>query len=178
MTRKFFKRELLVLALILTGFIMTGCVSVHSTETRSSPSEHKTTHNAVRIRLEHVAINVEDPVEMAKWYCENLGMKIVRKGPPPINMHFISDAGDNMMLEIYTNPPDAVPNYRSMDPLMLHIAFMVDDVKKTRRRLVSAGATAVGEVTVTDSGDELAMLRDPWGVPIQFVKRANPMLSH
>jgi len=178
MTRKFVKRELLVLALILTGFIMAGCVAVHTTETHSSPSEHKTIHNANRIRLEHVAINVEDPVEMAKWYCENLGMKIVRKGPPPINMHFISDAGDNMMLEVYNNPPDAVPNYRSMDPLMLHIAFMVDDVKGTRRKLVAAGATVAGEVTVTDSGDELAMLRDPWGVPIQFVKRANPMLSN
>jgi glyoxylase I family protein len=131
-----------------------------------------------RIRLEHVAINVEDPVSMAKWYGQNLGMKVVRKGPPPINMHFISDAGGNMMLEIYHNPPDAVPNYNSMDPLLLHIAFMVDDVKGIREKLTAAGATAVGEVTVTPSGDELAMLRDPWGVAIQFVKRAKPMLRH
>jgi len=33
-------------------------------------------------------------------------------------------------------------------------------------------------VTTTDSGDELVMLRDPWGVSIQFLKRADPMLSH
>ena len=83
-----------------------------------------------------------------------------------------------MMLEVYHNPPDAVPDYASMDPLTLHIAFIVDDVEETSRKLVAAGATAAGEMTVTDSGDELAMLRDPWGVPIQFVKRANPMLSH
>jgi len=178
MTRKFVKREILLLVLIMAGFTMAGCVAVHSTETHSSPSERKTTHNAGRIRLEHVAINVEDPVEMAKWYCENLGMKVIRQGPAPVNMRFISDAGGNMMLELYHNPPDAVPDYRSMDPLMLHIAFMVDDVKGTLRRLVAAGATVAGEVTVTGSGDELAMLRDPWGVPIQFVKRANPMLSH
>jgi len=131
-----------------------------------------------RIRLEHVAINVEDPVSMAKWYGHNLGMKVVRKGPPPINMHFISDAGGNMMLEIYHNPPDAVPDYASMDPLLLHIAFMVDDVKGIREKLIAAGATAVGEVTITPAGDELAMLRDPWGVAIQFVKRAEPMLSN
>jgi glyoxylase I family protein len=115
---------------------------------------------------------------MAKWYCENLGMKIVRKGPPPINMHFISDAGANMMLEIYHNPPDAVPDYASMNPLMLHIAFMVDDVKGTCRKLIAAGATVATQAATTDSGDELAMLRDPWGVPIQIVKRANPMLSY
>jgi len=173
--------KLSVLALIIAGFTMAGCVSVHTTKTQSSPAparEHKTTQNVNRIRLEHVAINVENPVEMAKWYCENLGMKIVRKGPPPVNMRFISDAGGNMMLELYHNPPDAVPDYASMDPLMLHIAFMVDDVKGTCRKLVAAGATVAGEVTVTDSGDELAMLRDPWGVSIQFLKRANPMLSH
>lgn len=178
MTCKFVKRKLSVLVLILAGFTMAGCVAVHTTETHSSPSEHKTKQNADRIRLEHVAINVENPVAMAKWYCENLGMKIVRQGPPPVNMRFISDAGGNMMLELYNNPPDAVPDYASMDPLMLHIAFMVDDVKGTCRKLIAAGATVASEVTVTDSGDELAMLRDPWGVSIQFLKRAKPMLSH
>jgi catechol 2,3-dioxygenase-like lactoylglutathione lyase family enzyme len=178
MTCKFVKRKLSVLALILAGFTMAGCVAVHTTETHSSPSEHKTTQNADRIRLEHVAINVENPVAMAKWYCENLGMKIVRQGPPPVNMRFISDAGGNMMLELYNNPPDAVPDYASMDPLMLHIAFMVDDVKGTCRKLIAAGATIASEIVVTDSGDELAMLRDPWGVSIQFLKRAKPMLSH
>ena len=178
MIRNFVKRKLCVLVLILAGFTMAGCVSVHSTETHSKPSEHKTTQNADRIRLEYVAINVENPVEMAKWYCENLGMRVVRQGPPPINMRFISDAGGNMMLELYHNPPDAVPDYASMDPLMLHIAFMVDDVKGTCRKLVAAGATVASEVSVTDSGDEIAMLRDPRGVPIQFLKRANPMLSH
>ena len=82
------------------------------------------------------------------------------------------------MLELYNNQPHAVPDYASMDPLMLNIAFMVDDVKGTCRKLVAAGATIASEITVTDSGDELAMLRDPWGVPIQFLKRAEPMLSH
>jgi len=55
---------------------------------------------------------------------------------------------------------------------------MVDDVKGTYRKLIAAGATVAGEVTVTGSGDELVMLRDPWGVSIQFLKRADPMLSH
>jgi uncharacterized glyoxalase superfamily protein PhnB len=130
-----------------------------------------------RIRLEHVAINVEDPVGMAKWYGQNLGMKVVRKGPPPISMHFVSDAGANMMLELYNNPPDAVPDYASMNTLSLHISFMVDDVKAMREKLIAAGATPAGEITITPSGDELAMLRDPWGVPIQFVKRSKPMLA-
>jgi glyoxylase I family protein len=179
MTSKFARLNLTVFTLILAGFTMVGCVSVHTTKTHNSPSEvrkHQTIQNTNRIRLEHVAINVENPELMAKWYCENLGMKIIRQGHAPVNMRFISDAGANMMLEIYHNPADAVPDYASMDPLTLHIAFMVDDVRETCRKLVAAGATVAGEVSVTDSGDELAMLRDPWGIPIQILKRANPML--
>jgi glyoxylase I family protein len=130
-----------------------------------------------RIRLEHVAINVDDPAAMARWYSENLRMKIIRKGPPPINARFVCDEQENMMLELYTNPPDAVPDYRSMNPLVFHIAFMVDDVGEVCRKLVAAGATIVNNVSTTPDGDEIAILRDPWGVPIQFLKRAEPMVS-
>jgi glyoxylase I family protein len=128
------------------------------------------------VRLEHVALNVTDPAKMAQWYVDNLGMKVLREGPPPVNMRFIADSGGNMMLELYHNPPDAVPNYASMDPLLLHVAFMVEDVEAVRQKLIAAGATPVGEITVTPAGDKLAMLRDPWGLAIQFVHRAEPMM--
>ena len=129
-----------------------------------------------RVRLEHVGLNVADPIKAAQWYVDNLGMKILREAPAPANTRFLGDAGGNMMLEIYHNPPEAVPNYASMDPLLLHVAFMVDDVDAIRSKLLAAGATPVGEVTTTPAGDKLAMLRDPWGLAIQFVHRADPML--
>ncbi len=181
MTMKFVTRSQLAAMLVPAVMTISGCSIVyHESDDRAGGCEGDKEYRAIKadksIRLEHVAINVEDPVAMAKWYCENLGMKIVRKGPPPVNGHFISDAGGNMMLEIYHNPPDAVPDYASMNPLLLHIAFMVDDVKEISRKLVAAGATIATDVTTTDAGDELVMLRDPWGVPIQFLKRAEPML--
>jgi glyoxylase I family protein len=129
-----------------------------------------------RIRLEHIGLNVVDPVKAAQWYVDNLGMKILREGPPPVNGRFLADSAGNMMLELYHNPPDAVPNYAAMDPLLLHVAFLVDDVDAIRTKLMAAGATPVGEVTTTEAGDKLAMLRDPWGLAIQFVHRADPML--
>ncbi len=131
-----------------------------------------------RIRLEHVALNVADPVKMAQWYVDHLGMKILREGPAPANARFLADGDGNMMLELYHNPPEAVPNYASMDPLVLHIAFMVDDVEAIRSKLLAAGATATDEITITPAGDKITMLRDPWGLAIQFIHRANPMLSH
>ena len=130
-----------------------------------------------RVRLEHIGLNVADPIKAAQWYVDNLGMKVLREAPAPANTRFLGDAGGNMMIEIYHNPPEAVPNYAAMDPLLLHVAFMVDDVEALRSRLIAAGATPVGEVTTTPAGDKLAMLRDPWGLAIQFVHRADPMLT-
>lgn len=165
--------RLSMVVLVFAVLILAGC----GTESVTTKDEgFASAERMNRIRLEHVAINVEDPAAMAKWYCENLGMKIIRKGPSPANMRFISDAGGNMMLELYNNPPDAVPDYPSMDPLSLHIAFMVDDVKTITKKLIAAGATVAVDMNVTPAGDELIILRDPWGVPIQFLKRAEPML--
>ena len=92
--------------------------------------------------VEHVAVNVDDPGGMAKWYCENLGMKVVRDTG---TAYFIGDESGHGILEIYNNPPDKVPNYETMDPLLLHIAFQSDNVSKDHKRLVAAGATPVGE---------------------------------
>lgn len=129
-----------------------------------------------RIRFEHVALNVTDPAAIADWYCENLGMKIIRSAEPPYNTRFVADDGGNMMLELYSNPEASVPDYASMNPLVLHIAFMADNVKAIRDKLVSAGATVITDVTVIEGGDELTVMRDPWGLAIQFIKRAEPML--
>jgi catechol 2,3-dioxygenase-like lactoylglutathione lyase family enzyme len=142
---------------------------------RKARTERKAAQGSL-VRLEHIGLNVADPIKAAQWYVENLGMKVLREGPPPINGRFLGDADGNMMLELYHNPPEAVPNYAAMDPLLLHVAFLVDDVEAIRSKLIAAGARAVDEVTTTPAGDKLAMLRDPWGLAIQFVHRADPML--
>jgi catechol 2,3-dioxygenase-like lactoylglutathione lyase family enzyme len=178
MTRIFQTQKFLIIFCSFIALFVASC-SIHVEEKRTQTQQIKTfSSNQNRIRLEHVAINVQDPPAMVKWYCDNLGMKIVRKGPPPANMHFISDAGGNMMLELYNNPPDEVPDYPNMNPLSLHIAFMVDDVKAIMKKLMAAGATIAVDRSTTPAGDELVILRDPWGVPIQFLKRAKPMLHH
>jgi glyoxylase I family protein len=132
---------------------------------------------ANRVRLEHVGLNVADPIKAAQWYVDHLGMKVLREGPAPANARFLADSAGHMMLELYHNPPESVPNYAAMDPLLLHVAFMVEDVEAMRSKLLAVGATAVGEITTTPAGDKLAMLRDPWGLAIQFVHRAEPMLK-
>jgi len=174
MTRRHQTSRLQAVILLLAVLVFAGCAA----ESGKINDDAFSAGSKNRVRLEHVAINVEDPVAMARWYKDNLDMKIVREGPPPANMRFISDSGGNMMLELYNNPPDEVPDYPAMNPLSLHIAFMVDDVKAITRKLIGAGATIAVEMNTTPAGDELIILRDPWGIPIQFLKRAKPMLPH
>jgi catechol 2,3-dioxygenase-like lactoylglutathione lyase family enzyme len=129
------------------------------------------------VKIEHVAYQVEDPPAFARWYAQHLGLTITRVQPDPPFGHFLADDGNTVMLEVYNNPAVAVPDYAGIDPFVLHVAFSVPDVPSVRARLLGAGATAVGEVQVSPAGDQLAMLRDPWGLPIQLVRRAVPMIG-
>ena len=130
----------------------------------------------LEFEIEHVAISVEKPAQVAKWYGEHLGMRVVRALEKSPHTHFLADSAGHVMLEIYNNPTVAVPDYKKVHPLLLHIAFSAENVEGTRERLLAAGATAEGEMETLDNGDELAMMRDPWGLPIQIAKRARPML--
>jgi catechol 2,3-dioxygenase-like lactoylglutathione lyase family enzyme len=137
----------------------------------------QSTHSALKPRLEHIAFNVSDPIAAAQWYCEHLGMIVMRSGPPPVNVRFIADATGKIMFELYSNTAAPVLEFGSFNPLCLHIAFMSDDLKAVRGSLIAAGATVIDDSTMIPNGDQILMMRDPWGLSIQFVKRAEPMLK-
>jgi catechol-2,3-dioxygenase len=44
---------------------------------KSAGSESKAVPSN-RMRLEHTGLNVADPIKMAQWYVEHLGMKVLR----------------------------------------------------------------------------------------------------
>lgn len=125
------------------------------------------------MKIEHLALNVPDPAGMAAWHCKNLGMNVAFTNGVA---WFVADDAGHTMLEIYTNTAVGLPDYASMDPAVMHLAFKSDDVETDRRRLIEAGATACGEMSKGPNGDAFAMLRDPWGLPIQLVKRSKPLL--
>lgn len=130
----------------------------------------------MNIQLEHVAWQVQDPTSVAAWYAENFGFTILRKINNVARAHFLADPAGRVVVEIYNNPKAVVPKYSTMDPLHLHIAFSSDNPAAMRDRLLGQGATLVEDLVVTPVGDELAMLRDPWGFPFQLVKRKVSML--
>jgi hypothetical protein len=103
-------------------------------------------------------------------------MRIVLATSDAPYKHLLADKSGLGMIEIYNNPVAPVPDYASMHPLVLHLAFSVDDVDQTRARLLAARAIAAGDVERLENGDELAMLRDPWGIPLQLAKRGQPLV--
>ncbi|MBM3993068.1 MAG: VOC family protein [Planctomycetes bacterium] len=128
------------------------------------------------MNIEHVALNVPDPVRMAAWYVEHLGLRVLRKQEQAPFTHFIADQAGRVVLELYCHAKAAMPNYGALDPLSLHIAFMANDVAAERTRLLAAGCKPAGDIVTTEAGDVMTFVRDPWQVTIQLVKRANPLL--
>ena len=129
------------------------------------------------MKIEHTAFQIEDPAAAARWYVANLGLRVKRAQATSPFGQFLADDGDTVMLEFYCNPKIPVPDYRQMDPLTLHIAFVAADVRAERARLIAAGATAAGDVQETDAGDVMAMLRDPWGLALQLAQRRVTMIN-
>ncbi len=126
------------------------------------------------MKIEHFAINVDQPETMARWYEEHMGLEIVLREESPPYKHFLADSGGQVMLEIYKNPPDEVPDYGNMNPLIMHLAFVSEDPSADKDRLIQAGAHLENEEFL-DDGTHLVMLRDPWEVPIQLCKRGIPL---
>lgn len=127
-------------------------------------------------RIEHIAFNVPQPVEAAAWYVQNLGMRVARYSGGPTEIHFLADAAGASVIELYNNPLAAVPDYAGMHPMQMHIAFAAEDPDEVAAELVKAGAV-LEDTTDLPDGSRLVMLRDPWGIPVQLVRRNTPLLG-
>ena len=163
-----------MIAFTLAGIVLsviplgTGCS--HSPGTKKIPSTCPG-----KIRFEHIALNVESPERVSQWYQNNLGMQVVWQNQEKTAI-FLSDINGNMMFELY-HKPDASMDFTPISHAMMHISFMAEDVVKVQSQLTEAGAMSVGEIAVSSNGDRVLNMRDPWGIPIQFVYRANRMLQ-
>ena len=128
------------------------------------------------MKIEHFALNVPEPAAMADWYTEHLGMTIVRQQKEAPYMTFLADESGQVMIEIYKNDAAPIPAYKNQDPLVVHLAFVSKQPKEDKMRLQKAGAREVSD-DITDAGDHIIMMQDPWGFSIQLCKRANSMLT-
>ena len=99
---------------------------------------------------------------------------MARSGGAPAFVRFL--AAGPVLIEVYQGSIAPTPDYFSRHPAQFHLAFVSEALEADRNRLVKAGATIAEDCFTTPAGDELVMLRDPWGIGLQLVKRAKPML--
>lgn len=125
------------------------------------------------MKFEHFALNVPDARAHAHWYVQHLGLTIARQRPDAPFTHFLADATGRTVVELYSNPAAAYPDYAHTHPLVFHFALVAADARAEQARLERAGATFVVEDALPD-GSRLVMMRDPWGVPVQLCQRAVP----
>ena len=119
------------------------------------------------MKLEHIGFNVAEPQKVMDWWCAHLGFTQTHPA-------FIVDSTGQMAIEFYRNDAAPIPDYAQTSPLTLHVAFLSEDVDGDAARLVAAGATLLE--SVHKPGFDMAMLRDPFGMAVQFVTRATPVL--
>ena len=127
------------------------------------------------MKLEHIAFNVPDAKAHAKWYSDHLGMTIVRSADSAPFITFISD-GAGSLIEFYSNEAAATPDYKGMHPLILHVAFSSEDLEADIKRLEAAGASHTGVIETIEGMHTFHILRDPWGLALQLIKRVNPLV--
>jgi uncharacterized glyoxalase superfamily protein PhnB len=82
-----------------------------------------------------------------------------------------------MMLELNQDSKSPMLEFEKIDYNSFHFAFLVPDIASIKDKLISAGAKLAEDIKKTANGDQVLMLRDPWGQAIQFVKRVKPMLK-
>ena len=121
----------------------------------------------------HAGLDVADMDAVVEWYVANLGLTVARKAEGV--MTFLADPTGRVIVEFYANPSAAVMDFPESHPLTFHLAFLVEDPDATAERLLAAGATVAEASKTTAAGDRMVMLRDPFGIRIQFIRRAVPM---
>ncbi len=123
------------------------------------------------VRFEHLAINVDNPKEVADWYVKYVGLEILSASK---KMIFVRDPGNHFMLELY-HKPAAKGSFSSLNHAAGHVAFAVDDAEALAKAMEKGGAKIVGTKT-NPVGDTVINVTDPWGNTLQIIHRVKPKL--
>jgi catechol 2,3-dioxygenase-like lactoylglutathione lyase family enzyme len=126
----------------------------------------------MEFEIEHIGIAVRDPVKMAKWYQEVLGFKIRFSAEDDEKaVAFLTDSSGRVLLEL-GKLPGVLPLTEGLThPLQLHIALKSADPDNDAEYLVSKGASFIEKCPIKRRGENLIVLRDPWGNTLQLAKR-------
>ena len=124
-------------------------------------------------RIHHVAIICSDYARSKRFYVEILGFEIIREVYREDRRSFKLDlkVGDQYQIELFSfpNPPSRPSSPEACG--LRHIAFEVQDVKKSARRLSGLGVE-VEPIRIDEATNKsFTFFRDPDGLPIEIYER-------
>lgn len=126
------------------------------------------------MRILHTMIRVNDLDESLKFYCDLLGMKLLRRrdyesGRFTLAFIGFSSETENAVIELTYNWDT---HRYDLGNAFGHIAISVEDIYKTCEVLRSKGAKIVREPGPMKHGStEIAFIEDPNGYKIELVTR-------
>lgn len=126
------------------------------------------------MRILHTMIRVNDLDESIKFYCDVLGMKLLRKKDYPTGRFTLAFVGygresETAVIELTYNWDT---HQYDLGNAFGHIALGVDDIYQTCENLRSKGAKIAREPgPMKHGGSEIAFIEDPNGYKIELINR-------
>lgn len=127
------------------------------------------------MQLLHTMIRVNDLNESLKFYCDGLGMKLIRKNDFPngeFTLAFVGygDERGHTVIELTHNWGKS--DY-SLGDAFGHLAVGCDDIYKTCNELRAKGVKVVREPgPMKFGGPEIAFVEDPNGYKIELIQQS------
>jgi lactoylglutathione lyase len=125
------------------------------------------------MKILHTMIRVNDLDESVRFYCDLLGMKLLRKKDYPSGRFTLAFVGygtetENAVIELTHNWDT---HEYELGNGFGHVAVGVEDIYKTCEALRAKGAKIVREPgPMKHGGSEIAFIEDPNGYKIELIK--------
>lgn len=122
----------------------------------------------------HTMVRVTDLDASLKFYCDALGLSVVRKKEVPagkFTLVYLSAPGDEMaQIELtYNWDPEVYTGGRNFG----HVAFAVDNIYETCERLMRHGVT----INRPPRDGYMAFVRSPDQISIELLQKGDPLPS-
>jgi catechol 2,3-dioxygenase-like lactoylglutathione lyase family enzyme len=124
------------------------------------------------VQFEHIRINVADKEATAKWYVENVGLKIIPSNNK--ELIYVADKDQHFMLEL-SSIPNLKIKYFDIHIDAFHLAFEGQkSIKAVAEKMLSNGGVQEGVLYTNKIGDYVMNVRDPNGFNTQLLHRVKP----
>ena len=123
------------------------------------------------MRFLHAMLRVRDPQATLLFYCEHLGLQLIRKHDFPearFSLYFVATQPGQPEVELTHNWDDR--EYSAGDNFG-HLAFAVPDIYRACARLEAGGV----KVLRPPRDGRMAFVKDPNGISIELLQEGQPL---